>query len=146
MNLSAVGVKREDYVIVLENLDFLFLKDKANEAVRLWEEGIPFPDMVDRLRPRPKSDAFYVSRSAREVEVFLLLAHLCLEEKIGTRPGALWGKNGKREIGMYVGLGSIDAWNSFVEDTGNHPDMDFLSFKNLLLDKGAHSNDTTGNP
>jgi len=95
INLLAVGIKREDYVIVLENLDFLFTKDKVSEAVRLWKDGVPFPEMVDRLRPESRNKAFRASRDVREVEVFLLLMHLGLNEKIDCRAGSFWGGDGQ---------------------------------------------------
>lgn len=78
--------------IILEDMDFTWREDEMEKAVKLWEAGVPFQDMVAELRPERRSvdsPHRYVDYSTRADEVALLLFHLSRQGRINCRPGGV---------------------------------------------------------
>lgn len=86
---SLTAIKENKAVIILDGLNFLFYEWQIEEALFLWESGVPLPEMVKRLRPVDTN--LYQPYTEREAEVFLLLLHLSLEGKLKKRPGGVYG-------------------------------------------------------
>jgi len=81
--------KQDQAVIVLDGLNFLFYEREIEKALFLWEAGISWLEMVNRIRPVDTN--MYRSYSVREAEVFMLFVHLGLEGRLRERPGKMWG-------------------------------------------------------
>lgn len=70
--------RAEQKVIILENLDFSWLRSDMDRAAEMWQAGVPVPEMADELGREPD-------------EVLMLVIHLARRGRIGSRKGGLLG-------------------------------------------------------
>ena len=83
-------LRPQGLTIILDDLDFSWHDWEIEEAVFLWESGLPLTEMVDRLRPQRQGYAFR-PREEREAEVVMLLVQLGLWGRITHRKGGVFG-------------------------------------------------------
>lgn len=67
-------------ITVLEELDFHWCEDVAIEVIKMWENGVPFTDIVEHCKRDP-------------YEVVLLLLQMARDGKIQIRAGGIFGSS-----------------------------------------------------
>jgi hypothetical protein len=87
--MLAQEIEKRNMVIILDGLDFTWREWELEEAAQMWQNGIPFEVMVDKLRPHITDSAYYRGYNDRADEVAMLLIHLGREGKIERRPGGV---------------------------------------------------------
>jgi len=88
--------KDDKAVIILDSLDFMFYEKQIEKAIELWDAGVPWREIVERVRPPNSKD--FREYSLREAEVLMLFVHLGLEGRLKKRPGAIYrGYRGQSE-------------------------------------------------
>lgn len=72
-------LNQEETEIILEDIEFIWKKKDIELVKKLWEKGVTFKRITEKLDRDPD-------------EVFLLLLHLARKGSIKKRSGYIWGK------------------------------------------------------
>lgn len=79
----------DDLVFLLDWLDLAAYPEELELLIKMWENDVPFEQIVEAIRPDNVLARNYDDRAC---EVFAMLMHLSLKGKITARAGFIFGE------------------------------------------------------